>query len=134
MAWRSGAASSSRLRATRSSRPRRRRWRFRKPASASIQVSAARSARRGASGEALAKWLLLSGQTIGAEEALAIGMVDKVVPYEQLDATIREVIAAGPAKPFRGPKPVPDSHRSFANFFDRHDVDELLAGQATLAR
>ncbi len=82
-------------------------------------------------GRGLAKWLVLSGQTIGAEEALAIGMVDKVVAYEQLDATIQEVIAAGP-KAVRGPKPVPDSHRSIASFFDRHDVDELLAGQATL--
>ena len=27
---------------------------------------------------------------------------------------------------------MPDSHRSIAGFFDRHDVDELLAGQATL--
>jgi enoyl-CoA hydratase/3-hydroxyacyl-CoA dehydrogenase len=82
-------------------------------------------------GRGLAKWLVLSGQTIGAEEALAIGMVDRVVPYEQLDATIREIIAAGRAA-VSGPKPVPDSHRSIANFFDRHDVGELLAGQATL--
>ena len=82
-------------------------------------------------GRGLAKWLVLSGQTIGAEEALAIGMVDRVVPYEQLDATIGEIIAAGRAA-VSGPKPVPDSHRSIANFFDRHDVGELLAGQATL--
>ena len=47
-------------------------------------------------GRGLAKWLVLSGQTIGAEEALAIGMVDRVVAYEQLDATIQEIIAAGP--------------------------------------
>ena len=82
-------------------------------------------------GPGLAKWLILSGQTIGAEEALSIGMVDKVVAYEQLDATIQEVIAAGP-RAVRGPKPVPESHRSIAGFFDRHDVGELLAGQATL--
>ncbi len=36
------------------------------------------------------------------------------------------------AQAVRGPKPVPDSHRSIAGFFDRHDVEELLAGQATL--
>ena len=48
-------------------------------------------------GPGLAKWLVLSGQTIGAEEALAIGLVDMVVPYEQLDAAIREIIAAGPS-------------------------------------
>jgi len=82
-------------------------------------------------GPGLAKWLILSGQTIGAEEALSIGLVDRVVAYEQLDAAIREIIAAGRAA-VREPRPAPDSHRSIASFFDRHGVDELLGGQATL--
>ena len=34
-------------------------------------------------GRGLAKWLVLTGQTVSAEEALAIGLVDAVVPYEQ---------------------------------------------------
>ena len=133
MGWRSGAVSSSRSRATRSSRRPKASLAFPEtgigiyPGLGGTQ----RTPRR--VGRGLAKWLVLSGQTIGAEEALAIGMVDKVVAYEQLDATIQEVIAAGPAAA-RGPKPVPDSHRSIASFFDRHDVDELLAGQATAAR
>jgi enoyl-CoA hydratase / 3-hydroxyacyl-CoA dehydrogenase len=78
-------------------------------------------------GRGLAKWLVLSGQTIGAEEALAIGMVDKVVPYETLDAAIAETIAAGRAGS-REPRPIPDAYRPIADFFDRHDAQTLIEG------
>ena len=72
---------------------------------------------------------MLSGQTLGADEALAIGLVDQVVPHEQLDAAIGAAIAAGlPA--VRGPRPVPDSHRPIADFFERHGVEELIGGRA----
>ena len=80
-------------------------------------------------GTGLAKWLVLSGQTIGAEEALAIGLVDKVVPYEQLDTAIADAIASGRATA-RAPYPLPDAYRPIADFFDRHRVDELLGGLA----
>ena len=80
-------------------------------------------------GPGLAKWLVLSGQTVGAEEALIIGLVDAVVPYERLDAAIAEAIAAGPATA-RPPHPVPDAYRPIASFFERHGVDELLRGLA----
>ena len=46
-------------------------------------------------GTGLAKWLVLSGQTLGAEEARAIGLIDKVVPYDKIDAAIAETIAEG---------------------------------------
>ncbi len=77
-------------------------------------------------GTGLAKWLVLSGQTVGAEEALAIGLVDRVVPYEQLDATIAEVIARGPSGGTRSIA-VPESHRAIAEFFDANSVDALLS-------
>ena len=80
-------------------------------------------------GAGLAKWLVLSGQTIGAEEALAIGLVDAVVSYEQMDEAIAKAIAAGPAAA-GAPRAVPDSYRSIADFFDRHSVDALLSGHA----
>jgi enoyl-CoA hydratase/3-hydroxyacyl-CoA dehydrogenase len=79
-------------------------------------------------GPGLAKWLVLSGQTVGAEEALAIGLVDRVVPYESLDATIAEMIHAGSVTP-RTPN-VPDSHRAIAAFFDSHDVKSLQSAKA----
>jgi enoyl-CoA hydratase/carnithine racemase len=80
-------------------------------------------------GRGLAKWLVLTGQTVSAEEALAIGLVDAVVPYEELDAAIAAAIASGRATD-RGPKVVPDAYRPIAEFFDRYSVDELLDGRA----
>jgi len=79
-------------------------------------------------GRGLAKWLVLTGQTIGAEEALAIGLVDNVVPYEKLDAAIASAIAEGrPTDP--APRPVPDAYRPIADFFSRYGVEELMSGQ-----
>src|SRR4029453_12906000 len=73
-------------------------------------------------GTGLAKWLVLSGQTIGADEALAIGLVDRVVPYERLDATIVEIIANGSSAQ-RRPVNVPETHRAIAEFFEQKRVD-----------
>ncbi len=82
-------------------------------------------------GAGLAKWLVFTGQIIGAEEALAIGLIDRVVPYERLDDAIAEMIAAGPVATHR-PHPVPDTHQALATFFDRHDPEALWNGSATL--
>jgi enoyl-CoA hydratase / 3-hydroxyacyl-CoA dehydrogenase len=81
-------------------------------------------------GPGLAKWLVFTGQTLGAEEALAIGLVDMVVPHEKLDGAISELIAAGPST-VRRLQPVPETHRPIADFFDSHGVDDLLGGLDT---
>jgi enoyl-CoA hydratase/3-hydroxyacyl-CoA dehydrogenase len=80
-------------------------------------------------GRGLAKWLVFTGQTVTAEEALAIGLVDKVVPYEQLDAAIADLIARG-TRPERTRTAVPSSHEAIARFFEAHDVDTLRNGPA----
>ncbi len=43
-------------------------------------------------GIARAKWLLFTAQTISAEEALAMGLISRVVPHEQLEAAVDETI------------------------------------------
>jgi enoyl-CoA hydratase/3-hydroxyacyl-CoA dehydrogenase len=78
-------------------------------------------------GRGLAKWLVLTGQTVGADEALAIGLVDRVVPHDQLDAAIVDVVRSGPVGE-RTPHAPPDTHRALAEFFERHDADALREG------
>jgi len=43
-------------------------------------------------GTARAKWLLFTAQTFSAADALAMGLVSRVVPHEQLEAAVSETI------------------------------------------
>ena len=79
-------------------------------------------------GRGLAKWLVLTGETITAEQAQAIGLVDKVVPYEQLDAAVRECVAEGPVTS-RAPHAVPDAFRDIAARYESTDVESLRASE-----
>jgi enoyl-CoA hydratase/carnithine racemase len=56
-------------------------------------------------GVGLAKWLILAGKTLSAAEARRVGLVDLVVPHEQLEATARSLAVDGaalgdPAEPY----------------------------------
>lgn len=44
-------------------------------------------------GPARAKMILMAGQKIGTEEALAWGLIDRIVPADALDATVAELSA-----------------------------------------
>src|SRR5262249_45239894 len=82
-------------------------------------------------GRGLAKWLVLTGETVTAEQAAAIGLVDRVVPYEELDAAIRECIARG-AVTSRTPHAVPDSFREIAVRYESAGVQALRASEKRL--
>jgi enoyl-CoA hydratase / 3-hydroxyacyl-CoA dehydrogenase len=79
-------------------------------------------------GVGLSRWLVFTGQTVGAEEARAIGLVDQVVPHEELDAAVRAAIDAG-AKRTDRPKLSP-RHQALDAFFAAHDAEALRAGTA----
>lgn len=58
-------------------------------------------------GAGRARWLVMTGETIGAPEALAWGLVEKVAPAGQLDAAVDaalDAILAGEAKAMRAQK------------------------------
>lgn len=78
-------------------------------------------------GTGLAKWLILTGQTVDAAEALAIGLVDAVVPYERLDAVIAEFIAGSPSRPAPARSP---AHQAIADFFEQVGAAALGRGLA----
>ena len=81
-------------------------------------------------GTGLTKWLVLTGQIITAEEALAIGLIDAVAPREEIDDAAVTLLAGGPAKERRPSEP-PAAYRSLAAFFDDHDVETIRTGRAT---
>src|SRR4051812_27475130 len=47
-------------------------------------------------GTGLTKWLVLTGQIIGADEALAIGLIDAVASREELDDVVRTFATGAP--------------------------------------
>jgi enoyl-CoA hydratase/3-hydroxyacyl-CoA dehydrogenase len=79
-------------------------------------------------GRGLARWLVFTGETLTAEQALAVGLVDRVVPYENLDAAIRECVAQGPVAS-RTPRAVPEAFRDVAARYETSDVDALRASE-----
>jgi enoyl-CoA hydratase/3-hydroxyacyl-CoA dehydrogenase len=80
-------------------------------------------------GSALTKWLVFTGQVLPAEEAAAIGLVDRAVPPEGLDQAVREALAEGPVRDRRPVEP-PPSHRGLAECFARHPAESLREGRA----
>jgi len=79
-------------------------------------------------GRGLAKWLVLTGETITAEQALDIGLVDAVVLYDQLDAAVRACVSKGPMTS-RTPHGVPAAFREIAARYESMDVDTLRASE-----
>ncbi|GIW71149.1 MAG: 3-hydroxyacyl-CoA dehydrogenase [Planctomycetota bacterium] len=79
-------------------------------------------------GRGLARYLIYTGRVLTAEEAFALGLIDRLVPHEQLPAAIEELIAAGKTAEHTGP-PHPLSGRwaEAARLFDR-PAEELLGG------
>lgn len=80
-------------------------------------------------GTGLTKWLVLTGQIISAEEALAIGLVDAVASRDELDTAVSRFLAGGPSLE-RRPAAPPAAYRKLAEFFDSNDVDTLRLGRA----
>jgi enoyl-CoA hydratase/3-hydroxyacyl-CoA dehydrogenase len=79
-------------------------------------------------GTGLARWLVFTGQTLGAEEAKAIGFLDRVVPHEELDAAVRGAIEAG--IPAQRTRPAPGAKHAALERFFSSDVEALRAGKA----
>ena len=80
-------------------------------------------------GVGLAKYLVLTGQMLGAKDAATIGLVDRVVAPDALDAAVLEAIDKGTVTE-RKPAPVPDAFASRAAFFASARPDALLAKDA----
>lgn len=78
-------------------------------------------------GPGLAKWLLYTARTLTAHEALEVGLVEQVVPENELESTARQAILAGlPPVPAT---PRPAHYAVLEAFFSTQRVDDLLAGR-----
>jgi len=79
-------------------------------------------------GGGLAKWLIFTGKTLSAADAAKIGLVDRVVPEEQLEAEARRM-ALSPLLDERPATP-PAEFAAIARFFADNPADALRTGTA----
>ncbi|TAH37204.1 MAG: 3-hydroxyacyl-CoA dehydrogenase/enoyl-CoA hydratase family protein [Planctomycetota bacterium] len=78
----------------------------------------------------LAKYLVYTGQILGADQALAIGLCDQLATFSLLDAACEALAERGPAVPRSAPRaPRDPSWKPVWDFFDRYSVDQILSGQ-----
>jgi enoyl-CoA hydratase/3-hydroxyacyl-CoA dehydrogenase len=77
-------------------------------------------------GRGLTKWLVLTGQTIGASEAEAIGLIDALESYERLDTAIADIITAGRLE--RRRHETPEGHVALERFFETVELQSIEAG------
>ncbi len=80
-------------------------------------------------GIGLAKYLILTGRVLDARTAQSIGLVDRVVGPDGMEAALSEAIVSG-ARPADAKPAVPSGpFAKFASFFERTRVDDILAGR-----
>jgi enoyl-CoA hydratase/3-hydroxyacyl-CoA dehydrogenase len=82
-------------------------------------------------GEGLAKYLIYSGQMLGAKQAAEIGLVDAVVPYEYLDAAITKMIDDGLSEIKR--EPLSDEWKAIQKLFRDESVEAITSGKLEIA-
>lgn len=80
-------------------------------------------------GVGLNRWLVFTGQTVGAEEAAAIGLIDQVVEHAALDEAVAAAIARGAPTERRRPA-LSAKHAALEAFFAANDADTLREGKA----
>jgi enoyl-CoA hydratase/3-hydroxyacyl-CoA dehydrogenase len=83
-------------------------------------------------GAALARWLVLTGDTADAATAHRMGLVDEVVRADRIGERILEIHSTG-ERPLAVRPDLDARLEALAGFFEGVDVDELLAGTAQVA-
>jgi enoyl-CoA hydratase/3-hydroxyacyl-CoA dehydrogenase len=80
-------------------------------------------------GIGLTKWLVFTGEPLPAEDAVAIGLVDRVVDHQALDGAVREAIDAGTETSPDRPA-LPERFAILEEFFRDHTAEDLREGLA----
>ncbi|MGB0685815.1 MAG: enoyl-CoA hydratase/isomerase family protein, partial [Planctomycetota bacterium] len=75
--------------------------------------------------------LIYTGQILDAKSALAIGLVDAVAEFDELDETAEAWAVKGPSADREAPEQCPsEDWQAIWDFFGRYSVDDILSGEA----
>jgi len=77
-------------------------------------------------GAGLAKWLIYTGEMLGAEQAQDVGLIDAAVPHAELDHAVRLAVTGSRATG----RTLSPALADLARFFTTHDVERIRLGQA----
>lgn len=79
----------------------------------------------------IAKYLVYTGQILGAKQALEIGLCDQVVSFGELDGACERLASQGSAPERQAPSaPQAKAWQPVWDFFSTYSVDQILSGQA----
>jgi enoyl-CoA hydratase/3-hydroxyacyl-CoA dehydrogenase len=82
-------------------------------------------------GQGLARYLIYTGKVVGAKDAAALGLVDRLVDLAEVDAAVRELAAAGkPAERTGLSRELPGAWAARAELFNA-PAATILAGEVT---
>ncbi len=85
-------------------------------------------------GKELAKYLVLTGKTLGAQEAKEIGLVEYVFDSAEVDGKIKELVASGDVitKANKGEVALNEKHVALKTYFDNSNLEKLLTKDESL--
>lgn len=85
-------------------------------------------------GKELAKYLIFTGEILDAKTAKSIGLIEYVVPPDEIDDKIFELINSGKIikKSMKGEIILPDNFQKIKNYFSDNNVQNILSGRGDL--
>jgi len=85
-------------------------------------------------GKELAKYLVFTGKILDAKTAAAIGLVEYVVPPDEIDAKISELIKSGKLlkKSIKQDVKLPENFQKIKNYFSDSNIQSVLSGEGDL--
>ncbi|MCK4415535.1 MAG: enoyl-CoA hydratase/isomerase family protein [Thermoplasmatales archaeon] len=85
-------------------------------------------------GKELAKYLIFTGKTLDAKNAASIGLVEYVVPPDEIDSKISELINSGKMlkKSSKRMVELPENFQRIKDYFSDANIESVLSGEGDL--
>ncbi len=85
-------------------------------------------------GKELAKYLIFTGKILDAKTAASIGLIEYVVPSDEIERKISELINSGKIlkKSMKKEVKLPDNFQKIKNYFSDDNIESLLSGKGDL--
>jgi enoyl-CoA hydratase/3-hydroxyacyl-CoA dehydrogenase len=85
-------------------------------------------------GKELAKYLVFTGKIIDAKTAASIGLIEYIVPHDEIDRMITDLIGSGTLlkKSMKKEVKLPDNYQRIKDYFSDTNINSLLSGEGDL--